>query len=333
LCKISIIIPTYNRPTQLKNTLKSLEDQVFKDFEVLIVNDCGEDTSYIVDECNTSYKVSYYSLEKNLGPGGARNCGLDMVKSEYVSFLDDDNTYKPNHLQLVVDYLDNNLEVDFVYTNIEKYSIGANGHIMAVSRSYEKFSYERIMISNLVDTSSMCFRKKVADSVRFDTSLKRIEDWDFALSVIHKGFKVHNIPNFTINYTITPENIDQIRNITLELDMWDNIHKKHKTDSEYINEERRKVLVYFAEFVRKDNRVKKGKLYEDLFLKFQDSIKSESGASIDILLEMESNFPRDGEVLYSIYKLYNLLGDEEKSKEYLKKTKELDKYFLIGGVK
>ena len=90
---ISVIIPTYNRGKLLHRCLKSLDRQIFKNFEVIICDDASTDnTKTIVDSFNNSLKIRYFLMNNNSGgPAKPRNKSIKKSKVIYVAFLDSDD--------------------------------------------------------------------------------------------------------------------------------------------------------------------------------------------------------------------------------------------------
>jgi len=102
---VSVIIPTYNRISMLEEALESVFSQEFDGvFEVIVVDDNSQDgTPEIVA---TKYPdVHLISLKQNLGHGSARNRGIEIAKGQYIAFLDSDDLWKPNYLQVQVEAL------------------------------------------------------------------------------------------------------------------------------------------------------------------------------------------------------------------------------------
>ena len=107
--KVSIIIPVYNAERFLCNCIKSVVSQTFKDWEVILVDDCStdntlEDIQSIINvnvNANGNVKISLLRQERNQGPSAARNRGLREAKGEYVFFLDADDTITPDCIELL----------------------------------------------------------------------------------------------------------------------------------------------------------------------------------------------------------------------------------------
>ena len=104
--KISVIVPVYNSEKYLSEALRSLEEQTFKNFEVVIVNDGSTDGSdKIIEkfiEKNRNFKLIN---QKNMGPGCAKNTGIKYSTGEYVTFLDSDDFFAPNFLEVLYNLL------------------------------------------------------------------------------------------------------------------------------------------------------------------------------------------------------------------------------------
>ena len=98
MVKISIIIPVYNASKYLKETIMSVVNQSFKDFEIICIDDGSLDNSLeILNELSDNYNYVKILKQFNQGAGKARNYGLDEAKGDYVAFLDADDIYVDEH--------------------------------------------------------------------------------------------------------------------------------------------------------------------------------------------------------------------------------------------
>ena len=94
--KVSIIVPTYRRDVALENALNSLATQIFKDFEIILVDDndtpeWNDKVRNVIAEfskANPEISIKHIENHPNLGSAKARNAGIDAAKGEYVTFLD-----------------------------------------------------------------------------------------------------------------------------------------------------------------------------------------------------------------------------------------------------
>ncbi len=95
---ISVIIPTYNRPAMLKRAIESVLAQTHRDFEIVVVNDCGTDVKSLITSLQARAPITYVRHEKNMDRAAARNTGLKLAKGKYIVYLDDDDIFYPDHL-------------------------------------------------------------------------------------------------------------------------------------------------------------------------------------------------------------------------------------------
>ncbi|MEQ9231113.1 MAG: glycosyltransferase family 2 protein, partial [Cyclobacteriaceae bacterium] len=137
--KVSIIIPVYNAELFLAETINSVLNQNFKDFELLLVNDGSTDGSGQICQSFEDDRITYLEIE-NGGVSNARNIGFKKSKGDYLAFLDADDVWLENRLGRTVELLDTDQELGLVHTNMQvideksnKQDIihaGKSGHIL-----------------------------------------------------------------------------------------------------------------------------------------------------------------------------------------------------------
>jgi glycosyltransferase involved in cell wall biosynthesis len=120
---ISIIIPTFNRSDHLQKALDSVFSQTYTNFEVFVIGDkCPTLDEFVKKYPNAKDpRFSYYNLTTNGGPGGhlPRNYALKMlVSSQWIAYLDDDNSWTNNHLEHLVNVIRNDPELEFVFSSM-----------------------------------------------------------------------------------------------------------------------------------------------------------------------------------------------------------------------
>ncbi len=134
--RVSVIIPTYNRPTLLPRALASVLNQTCPDFEIVIVNDGG----YCPEGIHVSAgktKIRFVSKNRG-GPGSARNHGLAASDSEFVAYLDDDDEWFPFHLERLLSILNQDSNLKIVYGSADV--VDAGSHVRTWGNSqFNKF--------------------------------------------------------------------------------------------------------------------------------------------------------------------------------------------------
>ena len=113
---ISVIIPYYNSENTIIRALESVVKQTFTDYEVILVDDSSTDSSHsIVDNYMKKHKhVSFkHYCQKNTGPSEARNLGISKSDADYIAFLDSDDSWVENKLEIQIKLMKNNeIEID-----------------------------------------------------------------------------------------------------------------------------------------------------------------------------------------------------------------------------
>lgn len=118
---VSVIIPCYRAKENIIPTLAALEAQTFRDFDVILVDDCSPDGTYdFLCEAIQEYTISIRVIKnkKNTGPAGARNLGISFSTAEYIAFCDSDDTYELDYLQKMVAAVKDG--TDMVFCNHKK---------------------------------------------------------------------------------------------------------------------------------------------------------------------------------------------------------------------
>jgi glycosyltransferase involved in cell wall biosynthesis len=101
----SIITPAFNRAVLLPKAIESVLGQTFKSFEYIIIDDASTDNTKEVVESFKDDRIIYSKNEKNLERGASRNKGIELSKGKYICFLDSDDEYCSNHLQILYDHI------------------------------------------------------------------------------------------------------------------------------------------------------------------------------------------------------------------------------------
>jgi teichuronic acid biosynthesis glycosyltransferase TuaG len=130
--KVSVVIPTYNRFDYLLNAVNSIKDQNFSDFEILIINDGSTDENYYENKLSGT-NIKQIDLEENqkikngFASDAIRNIGIEHARGKYIAFLDDDDYWMPNKLELQIGKLETgefNLTCSDAFANNGMYDVG-----------------------------------------------------------------------------------------------------------------------------------------------------------------------------------------------------------------
>ncbi len=182
---VSIIIPTFNRKNQLRVCLKSLQEQTFKNFEVLVCDDGSTDnTLEIISEFNSSLIINYIKDTNFGGPARPRNHGILQAKGEIIAFLDSDDWWYPTKLEITVPFLK---DYDFVYHDLDVFNGLNKQKRIARGRNLEENIFKDLIINgNAIINSSVLVKKKVVDfvgKITEDKKLVAVEDYDYWIRI------------------------------------------------------------------------------------------------------------------------------------------------------
>lgn len=208
---VSVIVRTYNRPERLKECLGCLADQIYRDFEAVVVNDAGRDVGPIIESFAARLTCTYVCNETNRGRTAALNIGIAKARGRYVAFVDDDDVVYPNHLQTLVSVaLERHLPV--VYSDVKNVTFERDSQTGEWRRVQEhltySFDFERnnFLLANYIPVNCLLIRRDCFDEVGlFDEALLVFEDWDFLIRLSRKYDFVH-IPKITGEYRRRDDN-------------------------------------------------------------------------------------------------------------------------------
>jgi glycosyltransferase involved in cell wall biosynthesis len=195
--KISIIIPAHNAMSYLPETMASIFNQTFDDFEVVVVNNGSTDETEKWASQIKDARVKLIS-QVNLGATGARNTGIRESQGEYLAFFDADDLWESTKLAKQVQVLDSHPEVGLVYTWAAYVDEQGNSTGRVVKNQQEGYVWRELTKGNLIECGSVpmvrrqCFEKCGV----FDRDLGSfVEDWDMWLRIAnHYQFKVVKEP-------------------------------------------------------------------------------------------------------------------------------------------
>lgn len=187
--KVSVIIPTYRRPDFLRRAIASVLSQTFKDFELLIINDASQDNTGQLVESIPDDRIRYHCNETNKGGAASRNRGIRQAQSTYIAFLDDDDEWLPQKLELQVGLLDQSpTEVGGIYTGYERIQ-RATGQSLGITMPTKRgdLSYELLLNNPLAGTSGLLLKKECFEEIGlFDEELPSYQDYDLWIRISKK---------------------------------------------------------------------------------------------------------------------------------------------------
>ena len=229
---VSVIVPTFNRPAMLKNALQSILAQSLKDFEIIVVNDAGEDVQELVSNLNQDGNITYVRHGINRGLGAARNSGLGVARGKYIAYLDDDDRFYPDHLETLVSYLDHH-EEKVVYSDAYRvHQVKEGDKYVEVNKDLPysiDFNFPALLISNYFPVLCVMHEKAcLCESGWFDETLSSHEDWDLWIR-LGKRFPFVHIKKVTAEFSWRNDGTSMTSRMAKEYQMnIERVHNKHR---------------------------------------------------------------------------------------------------------
>ncbi|WP_052259514.1 glycosyltransferase family 2 protein [Flavobacterium sp. KMS] len=208
--KISVIMPVYNAEPFLKESIESILNQTYTDFELLILNDKSTDNSLeVIKQCQQKdSRIIIIDKKINVGPANLRNEGMQIAKGDFIALMDADDIALPNRFEKQVEVLKNNPEIGVCGTWFTFFGSKQN----KVIRHGE--DHDHIKISFLhscgIGNPTVMLKKEALNNLEFNNDYVPVEDYDLWSRLLPKT-KFHNIQESLLNYRQHNNNISKTK--------------------------------------------------------------------------------------------------------------------------
>jgi glycosyltransferase involved in cell wall biosynthesis len=190
---ISVVMPSYNTATLIAASLDSALQQSFQNIEIIVVNDGSPDAAELEKVLAPYLHKIVYIEQSNKRAAGARNTAIRQARGEFLAFLDSDDVWLPDHLELQMKLFAEDPALDLVYSNCLAFSDPTRSHTFmdrcpsSGPASFAALAVERcqIPISTVVARKSALLRAGL-----FDESLMRCDDYDMWLRTAFHGARI-----------------------------------------------------------------------------------------------------------------------------------------------
>ncbi|MFO7446199.1 MAG: glycosyltransferase [Ignavibacteriaceae bacterium] len=217
---VTIIVPVYNEEKVVADSVKSLLELNYQNYEIIIVNDGSTDNTRGVAEKLVGYQKGRYSdikvsliTKPNGGKSKALNAGIKMARAEIVLCMDGDSQLSPDSIKLAVRHF-TNPEIGAVAGNVKVLNrrkfltdLQALEYIEGLNMARSAQSFVRLV--NIIPGPIGLFRKKAIEEAGYYSSDTFAEDADLTLKILANGWKIYYEPN-SISYTEAPAKLQQL---------------------------------------------------------------------------------------------------------------------------
>lgn len=185
---ISVIIPAYNAEQTILETIKSVRQQTFTDLEIIVLDDGSTDKTLELLQNVEDNRLKIFSYE-NSGVSVARNRGITHATGEFISFIDADDLWTSDKLELQLAALQQNLEAGVAYSWSTSFIDGREKTaFLHAPVFFEGYIYDKLLVNNILSNgSNILVRRQAIESVgKFNPTLKYGEDWEFYVRLAAK---------------------------------------------------------------------------------------------------------------------------------------------------
>ncbi len=261
IIRVSVITRTYNRPLKLKQCLDSLTNQTYRDFEVIIINDGGEDVGKIVTEYSDLLNINYIFHKINKGRSNSLNSGIQVSKGDFITYLDDDDIYYPIHLKILMNSLETNTyKVAYTDANKALYRTIAGKNDLLDIQQYASWEFNRdeLLVHNLIPNLTLMHAKECVKEIGIvNKFLPNHEDYDFLIRLSQKYDFLH-IPIITCEYRFYEGMSNSVvgqRKLMLKTLI--EVHNKYPSPNKFVIQRRKELLYHLKYQIKKINEIEK----------------------------------------------------------------------------
>ncbi|OHB90453.1 MAG: hypothetical protein A3D13_10830 [Planctomycetes bacterium RIFCSPHIGHO2_02_FULL_40_12] len=178
---VSVIIHTYNNEKFIGETIDSVLNQTYNDYEIIVVDDGSEDGTR--DALLPYMQKIRYHYKENGGIASAKNTGISLSNAEFIAFLDHDDLWVPDKLRIQMEYFNEHPQVGLVYA---KYTSFRHDKELRTKpeKGYSGWIFKKLLSKSIVQTSTVMVKRECLNTVgQYDESFKLADEYDMFLRI------------------------------------------------------------------------------------------------------------------------------------------------------
>lgn len=203
---VSIITPTYNSSNYISQTIDSVLNQTYQNWEMIIIDDCSSDETFSIISkfASEDSRIKVFKLDENSGAGVARNLAIQQASGNYIAFLDADDLWKPEKLEKQIGFMQEQ-KIPFTFSFYETMDEAGNLRNETLTTP-SKITYKQLYycnwIGNLTGIYSVDFFGKIPIS-----SIKKRQDWMLWLQIVKQIETAIPVPESLAYYRVRQDSI------------------------------------------------------------------------------------------------------------------------------
>lgn len=197
---ISIIMPAFNAEKFINKAIGSVVDQSFADWELIIVDDCSTDDTYLIMEkfAQADARIKLLRLEGNAGAAVARNAGIQQARGHYIAFLDSDDSWLPHKLESQIEFI-RCKQAAFVFSAYKK--VDEEDNDLGTMGVPEKVAYHNLLKSCVIGCLTVMYDTHKLGKVKMPLINKR-QDFGLWLKLLKKTDFAYGQNEVLAEYTV-----------------------------------------------------------------------------------------------------------------------------------
>lgn len=205
--KVSVIIPAYNAALTIRETVNCVQQQTIKNIEIIVIDDGSSDNTVEIVQNIAESRLKIFSYQ-NAGVSSARNRGIAHAQGEYITFLDADDLWSLDKLELQLRVLKNNFGAAVAYSWTKFIDCQGKFLYSGISPHHQGNVFQALLQKNFLLSGSniLISRETLQFNSGFDPELSYSADWDFALRLAAK-FNFVNVSKYQIFYRQSPDSM------------------------------------------------------------------------------------------------------------------------------
>lgn len=206
-CKVSVIMPSFNSELFIEESIRSIQNQTYSNWELVITDDCSTDNTVKLIEHlqEKDQRIRLYILSKNKGAGYSRNNSIKMSKGRYIAFCDSDDLWLRDKLEKQIKFMkEYNLSFSYSSYNV----INEVGEMIDQRICSEKLNYSKILLQNEIGCLTAIYDRKQI-GLKFMKNIRKRQDYLLWLEILREIRSTRGIKSPLANYRIRQDSISR----------------------------------------------------------------------------------------------------------------------------
>ena len=232
---VSIVTPVYNSEKFISETIDSIQNQTYKRWELILVDDCSSDNSYDIISKYIKYdkRIRYIKLEKNSGAAVSRNTGIKNAKGRFIAFLDSDDIWLPEKLEKQVKYMLDK-KIGFTFTSY-RYMKEDGTKTNKVAKAPYKIDYNGLLKNTIIGCSTVVLDRKIVGNFLMPL-VRKGQDTATWLMILRNQKYAYGIEEILVDYRLVGNSLssNKIKALKRTWNIYRSVEKINVFKSTYV---------------------------------------------------------------------------------------------------